>query len=107
MSEPEPGNASRLMRSRDVRFGSKADIGARPINVCFTPESGHRNRHARITFDAAALAVLRYSPQSAAPHPVLIFNQSSDLPTVFKWRSKSKKNVLLSRDDLDNYASMA
>src|SRR5215470_1632006 len=28
----------------DVRFGSKADIGARPINVRFTPESGHRNR---------------------------------------------------------------
>ena len=26
---------------RDVRFGSKADIGARPINVRFTPESGH------------------------------------------------------------------
>ena len=25
----------------DVRFGSKADIAAPPINVRFTPESGH------------------------------------------------------------------
>jgi hypothetical protein len=25
----------------NVRIGSKADIGARPINVRFTPESGH------------------------------------------------------------------
>ena len=25
----------------DVRFGSKADIAARPRNVRFTPESGH------------------------------------------------------------------
>jgi hypothetical protein len=27
----------------DIRFGSKADIAASSINVCFTPESGHRN----------------------------------------------------------------
>jgi hypothetical protein len=26
---------------RNVRFGSKADISACPINVRFTPESGH------------------------------------------------------------------
>jgi hypothetical protein len=26
-----------------VRYGTKADIGSRPINVRFTPESGHRN----------------------------------------------------------------
>jgi len=26
---------------QNVRFGSKADIEARPINVRFTPESGH------------------------------------------------------------------
>jgi hypothetical protein len=25
----------------DVHFGSKADIGAHPINVRFTPKSGH------------------------------------------------------------------
>jgi hypothetical protein len=25
----------------NVRFGSKADIGAHPINVRFTPKSGH------------------------------------------------------------------
>src|SRR5215470_3189561 len=34
----------------------EADIGARPINVRFTPESGHRNRHARIHFEAATSA---------------------------------------------------
>jgi hypothetical protein len=28
----------------DVRYGSKADIEARPVNVRFTPESGHCNR---------------------------------------------------------------
>jgi hypothetical protein len=27
----------------NVRFGSKADIGVRPRNVCFTPKSGHWN----------------------------------------------------------------
>jgi hypothetical protein len=31
-SNPEPAHA---------RFGSKADIEARPVNVRFTPESGH------------------------------------------------------------------
>jgi len=30
-----------------VRFGSKADIGARPIDVRFTPESGHWNSAAK------------------------------------------------------------
>jgi hypothetical protein len=29
----------------DVRFGSKADIEARPGNVRFTPESGHSSSH--------------------------------------------------------------
>jgi hypothetical protein len=28
-------------RKADVRFGSKADIEARPTDVRFTPESGH------------------------------------------------------------------
>jgi hypothetical protein len=28
----------------DIRFGSKADIAVRPINVCFTPKSGHSGR---------------------------------------------------------------
>ena len=27
---------------RDVRYGSKADIGVRPRDVRFTPNSGHR-----------------------------------------------------------------
>jgi len=27
----------------NVRFGSKADIGGPPIDVRFTPKSGHRN----------------------------------------------------------------
>ena len=31
----------------NVRFGSKADIAALPINVRFTPESGHRNSTAK------------------------------------------------------------
>src|SRR5262249_13776825 len=33
--------ASQQILTANVRFGSKADIGARPHNVCFTPESGH------------------------------------------------------------------
>jgi len=32
-------------QDRNVRYGSKADISACPRHVCFTPESGHRNRH--------------------------------------------------------------
>jgi hypothetical protein len=31
------------MCAADVRFGSKADIGVSPRNVCFTPKSGHWN----------------------------------------------------------------
>ena len=31
--------ASQQNRATDVRCGSKADIGARPINVCFTPKA--------------------------------------------------------------------
>jgi hypothetical protein len=34
------GTAKRV----DVRFGSEADIAARPDNVRYTPESGPRNR---------------------------------------------------------------
>jgi hypothetical protein len=33
--------ASRQIWIADVRFGSKADIGARPRHVRFAPESGH------------------------------------------------------------------
>ena len=32
-----------LAKCPDVRFGSKADIGARLAHVRFTPESGHRS----------------------------------------------------------------
>jgi hypothetical protein len=28
--------------TREVRFGSKADVGWPPVDVRFTPESGHR-----------------------------------------------------------------
>ena len=43
-----------------VRFGSKADIGAPRINVRFTPESGHRNRHAGSNSGSfATLAAIR------------------------------------------------
>jgi hypothetical protein len=40
------GHKSRARRSSlaDVRFGSKADIRAVLIHVCFTPESGHELR---------------------------------------------------------------
>src|SRR5262249_42109456 len=37
------GRASQQKGAAHVRFGSKADIGAPPSNVRFTPESGHRN----------------------------------------------------------------
>jgi hypothetical protein len=33
--------ATQQFLAADVRFGSKADIGARPRNVRFTPKSGH------------------------------------------------------------------
>jgi len=33
--------ASQQNSGADVRFGSKADIGARPSDVRFTPKSGH------------------------------------------------------------------
>jgi len=39
--------ASQQSRRADVRFGSKADIAASPINVRFTPKSGHRNSAAK------------------------------------------------------------
>jgi hypothetical protein len=39
----------------NVRFGSKADIAAFPINVRFTPESGHRA--AIVPFSASPAAV--------------------------------------------------
>src|SRR5215471_9701046 len=35
--------AMQKSRVAHVRFGSKADIAALPINVRFTPNSGHRN----------------------------------------------------------------
>ena len=38
--------------SSHVRFGSKADIGARPINVCFTPKSGHHRARSPCPFCA-------------------------------------------------------
>src|SRR5262249_7699831 len=38
-------HAAKNTPERNVRFGSKADIGASSINVRFTPESGHWNRH--------------------------------------------------------------
>ena len=38
--------------SSHVRFGSKADIGARPINVCFTLKSGHHRARSPCPFCA-------------------------------------------------------
>jgi len=37
------GSIETVGQSPNVRFGSKADIAAPPINVRFTPESGHQN----------------------------------------------------------------
>ena len=37
------GEILELVRGIDVRFGSKADIGARLRDVRFTPKSGHWN----------------------------------------------------------------
>ena len=34
----------------DVRFGSKADIGARQSDVRFTPKSGHMQRNRQVRF---------------------------------------------------------
>jgi len=36
--------AARQFLAAHVRYGSKADIGAPPSDVCFTPKSGHQNR---------------------------------------------------------------
>jgi hypothetical protein len=41
---PEPG-AQQQFQTADVRFGSKADIGVTPIDVRFTPKSGHGSEH--------------------------------------------------------------
>jgi hypothetical protein len=37
------GGRATVYRGHDVRFGSKADITECPINVRFTPKSGHWN----------------------------------------------------------------
>jgi hypothetical protein len=36
--------ASHQIAASDVRFGSKADIGSAPVDVRFTPESGHERQ---------------------------------------------------------------
>ena len=41
------------INTSDVRFGSKADITALVINVCFAPKSGHRNWPASPSMTAA------------------------------------------------------
>ena len=50
--------ASRVagLRRADVRFGSKADIGAPPVDVRFTPESGHAGSASRANVVSRALA---------------------------------------------------
>src|SRR5215831_11834366 len=58
-STPEPAGGKHQSGFIRVRFGSKADIGARPEHVRFTPKSGHwnlvaqcllcaRSRHSRL-----------------------------------------------------------
>ena len=46
----------------NVRFGSKADIAPRQINVCFTPKADieTRPRHVRFVPQADIQAIVRY-----------------------------------------------
>jgi len=46
IEQPAPP-ASARRRMANVRFGSEADIEARPFDVRFTPKSGHRPCQAR------------------------------------------------------------
>jgi len=39
----------------DVRFGSLADIEARPRHICFTPESGHRSAHFAVSLGLCSM----------------------------------------------------
>jgi len=39
--DDEPGRRLAAKLLANVRFGSKAEVKALHINVCFTPESGH------------------------------------------------------------------
>jgi hypothetical protein len=48
--------ASQQIGARDFRHRSKADIGSAPVDVRFTPESGHQ-RHYSITSSAVASSV--------------------------------------------------
>jgi hypothetical protein len=50
----------------NVRFGSKAEIGVRLRNVCFTPKSGHRNSVAECPLSAKS----RHSPQVLSPRDI-------------------------------------
>ena len=49
--------AQQQSRATHVRFGSKADIGSPPVDVCFTPESGH----GRLTIECPLCAISRHS----------------------------------------------
>jgi hypothetical protein len=41
-STVEPPILTQLGDSSFVRYGSKAEVTARHVEVCFTPETGHR-----------------------------------------------------------------
>jgi len=97
----------------NVRFGSKADIAAPPTNVCFTPESGHRNsvvecplcatnRHSRVFREFARcgvsvqLDVDRALDLMEQPRPFseALFDRNTATPTT-GWRIAADQVVLI------------
>jgi len=52
------------MKGDDVRFGSKADIGANVADVRFTPESGHFRIRLRCPLSAKSGHWFNHSPRS-------------------------------------------
>ena len=80
----------RKLHHPDVRFGSLADITARPRHVCFTPESRHSSvrvgcpKSAKSGHRCATSARLR----SATPQEKMVFPAGISLETgnVTRWR---------------------
>src|SRR6516162_5560760 len=84
--------ASQQDRRVHVRFGSKADIGARPLNVRFTPESRHWNSAARCPLCAITPF---YSMTSSAS--AMSFTNGCILIRIYAVARKDKCDVLAAR----------
>jgi hypothetical protein len=63
--------ASQQNRELDFRNGSKADIAARPRNVCFTPKSGHTRRFH--PFEITLICAIGTSLVNEFPIPAVSF----------------------------------